>query len=107
MLIIGGGANKVITLSLRGGFIAEAISLTDEGIASVAIAPSQRQAPSPYWFQYGKKHRLLNRQVFLLTNSHAARKIRRLHEFLRFGRETKPPVQTFLFLADTRTLFLF
>jgi hypothetical protein len=35
----GGGANEVIALSLRGGFIAEAISLRVEGIASVAIAP--------------------------------------------------------------------
>jgi hypothetical protein len=37
----GGGANEVMTLSLRGGFIAEAISLRVEGIASVAIAPAQ------------------------------------------------------------------
>jgi hypothetical protein len=37
----GGGANEVIALSLRGGFIAETISLRVEGIASVAIAPSQ------------------------------------------------------------------
>jgi hypothetical protein len=37
----GGGANEVIALSLRGGFIAEAISLRVGGIASVAIAPLQ------------------------------------------------------------------
>jgi hypothetical protein len=40
-LFFGGGANEVIALSLRGGFIAEAISLMVEGIASVAIVPSQ------------------------------------------------------------------
>jgi hypothetical protein len=38
---LGGGANEVIALSWRGGFIAAAISPKVEGIASVAIAPLQ------------------------------------------------------------------
>jgi hypothetical protein len=38
---VGGGANEVTALSLRGSFIAEAISLRVEGVASVAIASSQ------------------------------------------------------------------
>ena len=37
-LFLGGGANEVIALSLRGSFIAEAISLTVEGIASSGFA---------------------------------------------------------------------
>ena len=39
-LIDGSGANEVMELSLRGGFIAEAISLTVGG-ASVATASLQ------------------------------------------------------------------
>jgi hypothetical protein len=39
--IFGDGANEVTALSLQGSFIAEAISLRVEGIASVAISPSQ------------------------------------------------------------------